>query len=72
MVNPNDGQVFAVKELRNLTTETGTLDKHEYELVRASLDGVDLASAVLKRTHLDLAGTVLLAELSGADVDTSA
>ena len=42
------------------------------DLRGASLDGVDLASAVLKRTQLDLAGAVLLAELHGADVDTSA
>ena len=38
----------------------------------ASLDGVDLSAATLKRTKLDLAGAVLLAELHGAEVDTSA
>jgi uncharacterized protein YjbI with pentapeptide repeats len=42
------------------------------DLRGASLDGVDLAAAELKRTRLDLAGAVLLAELMGADVDTSA
>lgn len=42
------------------------------DLRGASLDGVDLAAAELKGTRLDLAGAVLLAELQGADVDTSA
>ena len=41
------------------------------DLRGASLDGVDLSAAVLKMTRLDLAGGVLLAELHGADVDTS-
>lgn len=42
------------------------------DLRGASLDGVDLAAAQLRRTRLDLPGAVLLAELHGADVDTSA
>jgi len=42
------------------------------DLRGASLDGVDLLTAELRRTRLDLAGAVLLAELQGADVDTSA
>ena len=41
------------------------------DLRGASLDGVDLLTAELRRTRLDLAGAVLLAELQGADVDTS-
>ena len=47
-----------------------TLDRTD--LRGASLDGVDLSAAELRRTRLDLAGAVLLAELKGADVDTSA
>ena len=42
------------------------------DLRGASLDRVDLAAAQLRRTKLDLPGAVLLAELHGADVDTSA
>ena len=37
----------------------------------ASLDRVDLSAARLRRTKLDLAGAVLLAELHGADVDVA-
>ena len=40
------------------------------DLRGASLDGVDLTSATLSNTRLDLSGAVLLAELSGAVVDT--
>ena len=41
------------------------------DLRGASLDGVDLSAATLKRTKLDLAGAVLLAELHGAEMDTA-
>ena len=54
---------------RALLRET-SLDRTD--LRGASLDGVDLSAATLRKTHLDLAGAVLLAELHGADVDTSA
>ena len=39
------------------------------DLRGASLDRVDLASASLRETRLDLSGAVLLAELSGAVVE---
>jgi uncharacterized protein YjbI with pentapeptide repeats len=42
------------------------------DLRGAGLDGVDLTAATLRRTRLDLAGAVLVAELHGAEVDTSA
>ena len=39
------------------------------DLRRASLDRVDLASATLKETRIDLSAAVMLAELHGAVVD---
>ncbi len=39
------------------------------DLRRASLDRVDLTSATLKETRIDLPAAVMLAELHGALVD---
>jgi uncharacterized protein YjbI with pentapeptide repeats len=39
------------------------------DLRRAKLDGVDLSSATLNKTRIDLQAAVMLAELAGAVVD---
>ena len=45
MRNPNDGQMYAVKELRNLVTGQGGLDKSEYANVRAEVQKMGLISS---------------------------
>lgn len=61
--------VLAGARLDRASLRQSTLDLAD--LRGAVLDGADLTAARLRRTRVDLAGAVLLAELQGAEVDTS-
>ncbi len=60
--------------LRDVRLDGATVretDLSRADLRGATLVGVDLSAARLHETQFDLTGAVLLAELSGAVVDTS-